>query len=442
MRSVPRFRFAAPLVWSFALGAAAALSCSASGDSGQFAQPAPPGSPDAAADKIISTDVIVESEDAAPWNIDGWTNEGGLVIAPPCDNADKDGDLDKDGWSVAQGDCNDCTPLMNPGAYDYPGGVDEDCNGIADDDAQPCDDALAEAADDPLDAARAMGLCRQAKAGATGKDKTWGVLSARYAYPDGTTASDVPKNFGTNCQGTGGEGKPPNPLSRGILGGFGTNLVPRQGAAMFALSSGVARSGYVGQSPSGAHMCTKSGTAPGFPTNSTAACPNQKVSDKTTAFDAVALEVKVRAPSNAKSFSFEFDFYTYEYPDYVCLNYNDFFVALLWAKGAAGKNVCFDAKGNPVSVNNGFLEVCPPGNHGGKDFPCALGTSQLDNTGFDGHGATGWLQTVHPIGSGEEFTLRFAIWDMEDDVYDSTVLLDNFRWDLNELPPLTQRPPK
>ncbi len=56
---------------------------------------------------------------------------------------------------------------------------------------------------------------------------------------------------------------------------------------------------------------------------------------------------------------------------------------------------------NPVSVNNGFLEVCQPWTYAGskgdmpfsRPFPCSLGTSQLAGTGFDHFGATGWLQT-------------------------------------------------
>ncbi|HQP34260.1 MAG TPA: hypothetical protein PLI95_03750, partial [Polyangiaceae bacterium] len=74
---------------------------------------------------LISTDGSADS---------GWD-------PPFCANKDLTGDLDKDGYSVEQGDCNDCTPLMNPGAYDYPGdGIDEDCNEVDDDEPSGCDD--------------------------------------------------------------------------------------------------------------------------------------------------------------------------------------------------------------------------------------------------------------------------------------------------------------
>ena len=36
--------------------------------------------------------------------------------------------------------------------------------------------------------------------------------------------------------------------------------------------------------------------------------------------------------------------------------------------------------------------------------------------------------TTVPIQGGEEFTIRFVIWDTGDFRFDSTVLIDNFRW--------------
>jgi len=51
------------------------------------------------------------------------------------------------------------------------------------------------------------------------------------------------------------------------------------------------------------------------------------------------------------------------------------------------------------------------------------------------------LQTTASINPGETFTIRFAIWDMGDEVLDSTVLVDNFRFDVNEGTNQTVRPP-
>ncbi len=375
--------------------------------------------------------------------------QGGVLNAPPpCNPTDPTADTDGDGWSPQDGDCNDCTAQMNPGAYDYPGNnVDEDCNGVPDDEPTGCDQGLPLDGNNPMDAAKALGLCRIAQPNVVGPQRTWGVLSAQYVFADGSTQSQVPDQSGgyySTCTGPGGTGSPPNPMSHGVLPSFGSAVGPRDGASLVALSSGVARQGINGDSPGGASMCTRSGTPPGFPTPSTAACPGQQIDDTPVANDPMALELVIRAPSNAKSLSFDFDFYTYEYPGFICTQYNDFFVALLYSQNAQvppNKNVSFDSKGNPVSVNNGFLEACAPGTFNGKTFQCSLGTSELNGTGFEGHAATGWLQTKTPITPGEEFTIRFAIWDMGDEVLDSTVLIDDFKWDVDQGETATVRPP-
>jgi hypothetical protein len=123
------------------------------------------------------------------------------------------------------------------------------------------------------------------------------------------------------------------------------------------------------------------------------------------------------------------------------------------------ENISFDKLGNPVSVNNGFVEACDAAvglkGPGGKSFACALGTSELIGTGFDvmdaslddgsvsSHAATGWLSTTAAIVPGETIRVRFAVWDMFDGGFDSTVLLDHFTWTLVEpTAPVTARPPR
>ena len=83
-----------------------------------------------------------------------------------------------------------------------------------------------------------------------------------------------------------------------------------------------------------------------------------------TAYDSVALRIRIRPPTNAKSFSYRFDFYSAEYPEFLCEDFNDYFVALLTGATApeipADGNIAFDAMLNPVSVNNAFFDVCFP----------------------------------------------------------------------------------
>lgn len=259
-------------------------------------------------------------------------------------------------------------------------------------------------------AARAIGLCAPEE----GASDPWGLLNARYTSPDGTGIMAT--------------------ASHGLLSAFGAQVNPLDGERLLALSSGTARApsdpGY--ESPSGAEMGTTGTAPPGFPVDF-AGCGNSGGSSKTT-YDGAALELTIRAPKTAKSMRFNVNFYTYEFPDYVCSEFNDFFVVLQSPapQGAKSGNVAFDSMGNPISVNNAFVEVCEPQTAEGKNFPCSLGTGQLTGTGFEEHAATGWLEVVSPVQPGSTFTLRFAIWDAGDPVLDSTVLIDDIRFDVEE----------
>ncbi len=91
-------------------------------------------------------------------------------------------------------------------------------------------------------------------------------------------------------------------------------------------------------------------------------------------------------------------------------------------------NVSFDAQGNRVSINVGFLDVCDES----LGINCT-GNQELLGTGheYDG-GGTGWLTTTAPVVPGEKITLTFIIFDEGDHVLDSTVIIDNFRWEIEE----------
>ena len=51
------------------------------------------------------------------------------------------GDVDGDGWTVEQGDCDDDVAAVHPGAVELCGGVDDDCDGLVDDDDPDLRDA-------------------------------------------------------------------------------------------------------------------------------------------------------------------------------------------------------------------------------------------------------------------------------------------------------------
>ena len=394
---------------SFFVALVAAAACSAAGSGNKFTGSGGNGT---GAGSGTGGDVTIITGTGG-----GGIGTGTLTTTPPCNVTDQNADLDGDGYTMAQGDCNDCTAQMNPGAFDFPGNtVDEDCNGTPDDTPTSCDSTLNVASNDALDGAKAIGLCKMQ----TGE--SWGLVTARYATADNQPLG----NFD------------PQGIGHGILTGFGPNVHPQEGHRVLALSSGTARQpsdpGY--QSVAGHDKDYSTPAPPGFPKESPS-CPGEITG---APHDSAALEVTVRAPTNAKSLSFNLNFYTYEYPEFICSQYNDFFVALLNPPPAdlPDGNISFDSQGNLISVNAGFLQVCHPTTAGGKTFTCPLGASQLSGTGFEedmfgdpveNSAATGWLQTTAPIVPGSTLKLRFAVWDSGDGVLDSTVLIDNFTWD-------------
>ena len=340
----------------------------------------------------------------------GGIGQGGGSAGECVSGADEDKDMD--GFSVNNGDCNDCDANVNPGAIEVqvtepdmngvvPEPADENCNGMVDDVLGTCDDGIAYDSTDPMNGARAVDLCQEA--GANGQ---WGVMEAAYVRANGSNAT------------------PPNPLQYGIFENFGPNVNVQGGARMLGLSSGHARiPGQNGACNSLTCYSNQDGTPPpaGFPQD-VANC-----SGSTTINDDVALQLKIRSPKNATGYSFNFKFYSFEYPEWVCTSFNDQYISLVDPPppGSISGNVSFDQQNNPVSANVAFFDVCPG---------CALGDAELMGTGYDSWddaGGTGWLQTTAPITGGDEFTIRFAIWDTGDAAWDSTALVDNFEWIAN-----------
>jgi hypothetical protein len=333
---------------------------------------------------------------------------GGGTTVNPCGSAPSE-DADLDGFTGAQGDCNDCDANVNPGAIevigtasDGAGGgsgeyvpADEDCDGTPDNVAQPCDASLALPGSDAMDGARAIELCKMA---ATATDH--GVISATWVRANGT-----PANVNQHM---------------GILNDLGPNVLPRAGGRVLAISSGTARDALDAGYQGGSATFNGAGTPPpGFPQDVSGCAGASNINDD------VALELNLRAPTNATGYSFDFKFYSNEYPEWVCTSFNDQFIALVnpAPEGSLNGNISFDSQSNPVSVNVAFFDVCQG---------CALGTAELQGTGFgDGEGGTGWLQTLAPVTGGQTLSIRFAIWDTGDTALDSTTIIDNFKWVAN-----------
>jgi hypothetical protein len=353
----------------------------------------------------------IEQANGADDDCDGFIDDG---VDDP--NLDDDGD----GFTNAAGDCNDAEPLVNPDAVETPDdNVDNNCDGQVNEPLPVCDQNANPL--DPFSFAAAVGLC--------------------------TGVSNVTLTGST--------------VGRAIAGNFGSNTatlnVPIEGTKLVVLSSGSANQnthdpGTQYDNNGNRLTCTSSPHPLQQNTPPAGGCGDV---DPAAVCDFNEIRLDINIPTNAESFSYNFQFYSSEYPTFRCTEFNDTFLALATVRDAAGNvvfdgNISFDANGNEVSINNGFMQVCfddNPNVNGGPPNDCTDDpTATLGTTGFAadndanndgipnagansiGAGATKTLVTTAPAAPGGTMTLRFVIFDEGDDILDSTVLIDNFRW--------------
>jgi len=379
-----------------------------------------------------------------------WGPCNGEVVPLPseiCNNGkddDCDGttdiapDTDGDGWTACNGDCCEtinCATnpaMVNPGALEVAGdSVDNDCDGVVDNPVTTvCSTGQKFTGVTALDVAHAMDICKTTTSNPPLPSKQWGLISATQLHADGsavnTTEAQSKQTSVTNL--------------------FGSSITPKKNSTLAVISSGMARDandpGWV--LPISGTALTSSITFPGGPPLSTylaqhggnllpGHCGATTCPVGTGAYDSIDIRLVVRVPTNALGFSYDFRFFSAEYQTYQCTTFNDYFLALL-TSGAAGlpadHNISFDANNNPVSVNNGFFQDC--GGNGKNCNTCPYGTSALVGTGFDqvNGGATEWLTTDAPVVPGETMTIHLMVFDVSDHIYDTLVLLDNFRWSI------------
>ncbi len=346
-------------------------------------------------------------------------------------------DIDGDGYTYCDGDCCELQyecfgrdpERVNPGAFDFPNGFDDNCDGTIDTPRQLCDDDIDPNSKDPVDLARAMDICPITE------DTPFGLISAEISFPDGTGVGMVPEN------------------QYSVLTAFGNTIVPSLGGAFAALSSGNAKNpigdpNVQNETSSGSPQDWYEANGRRYPTSSECGPLTSPSGDP--ANDPVMLTLHVKAPTNAEAFGFDIYFFSIEFHEYVCSQYNDFFVALLDSEFFSGnpeeanpfdKNLAMDPNGNPVGVNMGSLfTVCDqkPLIAPQKTQYCE-GSEPLNGTGFEGHGATGWLSVRGNIEPAEEFKVRLAIWDAGDHILDSMVIIDNWQWYPTRQKPGTDR---
>jgi hypothetical protein len=376
-----------------------------------------------------------------PFEGDG--GQGGEAGGPTGCTGGPDDDVDGDGWTPNQGDCNDCSNVVNPGAVDKADDkADNDCDGTIDNPPTACDAGLGPVVGDPANAARAIGICSIGvpPEGSSPADRKWGLIASSFSGIAGQFLSTPPKS-GASIE-----------KQLGILPNFGSATPPQEGVALFSLSSGIARAtGQAGAAfdvcgdfggPEGQTYSGQSNYPPGFPKSGD--CGTQG-----PAFDGIALDMSIRVPTNAKGFKVRLKFFTCEYPQFTCKVYNDVFAILMTPSPLmagdpmadatnASANIAFETTAggtkNVIGVNNtSFLTACNQtpitSNYGNCSNEAGLAGS-----GFEGHAASSWLTTTVPLpafppGADRVIRLRFAIWDSQDPILDSTAAVDGFEWE-------------
>lgn len=134
--------------------------------------------------------------------------------------------------------------------------------------------------------------------------------------------------------------------------------------------------------------------------------------------DLTQVTFELTPPSSATCLAFDFQFLSEEYPEYVGSQYNDIFTAELNenyfykenSQVVAPNNFAYDSSGNLISINT------------------VLGLQEVPGTAMDG--STEPLVAVSPVEPDDSGNTKLilSIQDIGDSIYDSAVLVDNFRW--------------
>jgi hypothetical protein len=132
--------------------------------------------------------------------------------------------------------------------------------------------------------------------------------------------------------------------------------------------------------------------------------------------DLIWFRFDLAVPAGTYGYEFDFAWFSSEYPEWVGSKYNDVFV--VWSTSET-------YTGNITFINDQPLTVTALEN----EMQYKENSNQLDGTGFEGvGGATGWFTAQGSVAPGELFTLAWAVFDMGDEVLDTAILVDNFKW--------------
>jgi hypothetical protein len=320
-------------------------------------------------------------------------------------------DDDGDGFSEAQGDCDDTRAHVHPDAQEIVDGIDNNCDGLVDDDldgdgfpeAEDCDDLdplihpmATEKCDDGVDN-NCNGLAddEEPDRDGDGFNVCQGDCNDNERGISPGNVEDPTDRVDNNCNGVVDEpdlgcdcgGEPgltvEEQMTRaiGICNHHGVLSVQAHGAeagygafADFGVitprvsADGSGLDGLPVNNCQFAILATGPARNPTPQTNdmdlgvmgAADPAPNPDGADIN---DLTQLELRLKVPGNAKGFSFDFVFFSVEYPEFVCSMFNDTFYALVLDEpqlgGGARTNISFDNEQNEITVNAGFFEYPP-----------------------------------------------------------------------------------
>jgi hypothetical protein len=407
----------------------------------------------------------------SPWAIESCNDAD-----DNCNNLVDDGcDDDKDGWCDSAlplvgspavcpnggGDCYDFSAAINPGAQEILNNhLDDNCDGIKEGDKEttgPNDVVSYDCTGMPCVGQSNDSILCGLELCFPGTDIVQSVVVSSPTMSPTASAWDVVTHFGSKTNDLAAIGGNSYVL---LATGPATGLNHSDDLGGVAIEDPYDKTNLAGGNPDFecADMYSEEppGFKPGDPGVPGDPMDDMMMGDNCT-YNNMEITLTLKAPEGATGFTFDYIFFSEEYEEYIGTQFNDKFYTFLKAPQTTGNEktiinytACTDAlsyfdfekngqKWCYIAINTAFSEACHEVKTDitGTGFECTTpcygaSPNDIDNPceGDDQHGSsTGWLVTSWPIEAGETFELTFHIHDTGDGVFDSEVILDNFRWE-------------
>jgi hypothetical protein len=152
--------------------------------------------------------------------------------------------------------------------------------------------------------------------------------------------------------------------------------------------------------------------------------------------DLLWADFTMTTPGGTNGWTLDFAYFSTEFPEYVGSEFNDIFTVWVETPEFVG-NQCF-INGQPCTVTALDAAADTFGGNNNTDFPYRGGTGFgtesctwifCSDPAEENGQATGWFEMSGPATPSSELRIAFIVFDMGDTIYDTTVLVDDFRWD-------------